>query len=423
MKHGSLFRSVVLLGSTGLAACTGLTLYHFTAQAQSVHHARTSSAVVTITEEDYFTSPNQSIPMNGLISNFEKSHPGIKIQRSPVPYPQLLPKSLQQATTHSLPTILVTDNLNVPTMVAAGAITPLRKVGPVSTTDYLPGPLSTVTYQGQLYGLPLGNNDLALYYNKAMLKKAHVSPPKTWAELLVDAKKLSHGSTYGFVFSAPNNEQATWQFAPFLWTNGGSYNHFSAPKAVQALTLWTNLVKEGGASKSVVNFSQGDVYNEFAAGRAAMMEMGPWEIPPLTSTHIQYGVVPLPTPKLGQKPISPIGGEAWTISANATTTQQKAALTFIKWVQQKNILVPFDKSFGYIPAYRPAYEAFVAKNPNFAVFAKQLQSAQALYTGLKDQLPQVSTVVATAIQQALIGEASPGTAAQSAASSVSSALK
>ncbi|MCL6444561.1 MAG: ABC transporter substrate-binding protein [Alicyclobacillus sp.] len=381
-----------------------------------------SSKVVKITEMDYFTDSKGSKGMDNLIKEFEKTHPNIKIDRNPVPYEQLLPKSLQEATTHTLPTILVTDNLNIPTMVSAGAIIPFSRVGSVDKSQYLSGPLSTVTYNGELYGLPLGTNDLALFYNKSLFAKAHVSPPKTWDELLKVAQKLKSSSTYGLAFSAPKDEQATWQFAPFLWTNGGNYAHFDSPQAVQALQLWTNLVKTGGASKSVVNFSQTEVYNEFAAGRAAMMVMGPWEVPPLKQTKIDYGVVPLPTPKAGQTPISPIGGEDWTITSNATPEQQKAAWTFIQWTQQKETLLKFDEAMGYIPARKSALTEFEQENKDYAVFAKQLESSKALTSGLRDKLPNVTDAVTTAIQQALTGEQTPAQAAKQAETQIKSIL-
>lgn len=383
----------------------------------------TGHQVVTITEMDYFSDPGESAEMNAFIQGFEKTHPNIRIQRVPVPYEQLLPKSLQDAIAHTMPTILVTDNLNIPTMVSAGAIIPLDKVGHVDTSKYLSGPLSTVTMNGKLYGLPLGNNDLVLYYNKSMFQKAHLTPPRTWSQLLSDAKKLTHGSTYGMAFSAPNDEQAMWQLAPFVWSNGGDFRHFDSPQSVQAMSLWTKLVNEGGASHSVVNFSQTDVYNEFSSGRAAMMEMGPWMLPAIQQTNIKYGIVPLPTRTAGQTPQSPIGGEAWTIGVDSTPAQQKAAWTFIKWTQNKDTLIKFDKEFGYIPAYKPSYQAFVKKYPDYAVFADQLKHAQALFTGLGPAFPKSSNSVADAVQKALTNSETPQEAAQSAASDITKALQ
>jgi len=380
-----------------------------------------TTKVVTITEMDYY-STLAAATLSNYEKLFEKSHPNIKIVREPEPYSDLLPKALQEATAHTLPTILISDNLNIPTMVQAGALVPITKFGAINRSQYLAGPIKTTIVNGKMYGLPVGSNDLALFYNKTMLAAAHLSPPKTWSQLLVDAKTLTHGHTFGFVFSAPNNEQGTWQFAPFLWTNGGSYTKFGSPESVAALTLWKNLVKEHGASQSVVNYSQTDVYDQFAAGNAAMMEMGPWEIPSLNKlTHINYGIANLPAPNLGQKVISPIGGEVWTITSDGTLAQQQAAATFIHWMQQKERLVTFDSSLGYIPTYKPATQLALTKNPKLKLFAQELNNAKPLFSGLGTNLPTVSTYVATAIATSVTG-GNPTSAAKTAAASIDALL-
>ena len=143
----------------------------------------------------------------------------------------------------------------------------------------LRGPKAAVTEGGKIFGVPIGSNSLALYYNTKMLSEAGVaSPPKTWAELTETATKTTKSPVYGIAFSAVNDEQATWQWEPFLWSNGGSLTDLGAPKAVEALQLWVDWVKKGVASKDVVNWSQGDVPNQFIGGRAATMVMGPWQL-------------------------------------------------------------------------------------------------------------------------------------------------
>ena len=172
----------------------------------------------------------------------------------------------------------------------------------------------------------------------------------------------------------------------------------------------------------MVNYSQTDVYDQFVAGHAAMMEMGPWEIPSLnTLTHIDYGIAPLPTPKLGQKVISPIGGEVWTITSDGTTQQQRAAWTFLKWMQQKDRLVKFDNSLGYIPTFKPATAISLATHPDLRIFADELSYARPLFAGLGSNLPQVSKAVSTAIQSSLTGT-NPAQAAKTAATNITSIL-
>ena len=45
-----------------------------------------------------------------------------------------------------------------------------------------------------------GANTLAIFYNKKVLEKAGVEPPKTWDELKTTAKKLTVDKQYGFAF-------------------------------------------------------------------------------------------------------------------------------------------------------------------------------------------------------------------------------
>jgi multiple sugar transport system substrate-binding protein len=79
---------------------------------------------------------------------------------------------------------------------------------------------------------------------------------------------------YGIAFSATNTEETTWQWEPFLWSNGGSLSDLTSKNAQVALELWVDWVKKGYASKDLVNWNQGDVLNEFISGRAATMVMG-----------------------------------------------------------------------------------------------------------------------------------------------------
>ncbi len=124
-------------------------------------------------------------------------------------------------------------------------------------------------------------NSIALFYNTDMLQQAGVAVPKTWADLTAAAAKLTNSSHYGLAFSADNDGEGAWQFLPFFWSNGGSFKQLASSQSVAALTFESNFVKSGSTSKSVVSWSQGDVNDQFAAGKAAMEINGPWNIGPL----------------------------------------------------------------------------------------------------------------------------------------------
>mgnify|MGYP000273193676 FL=1 len=45
------------------------------------------------------------------------------------------------------------------------------------------------------------------------------------------------------------------------------------------MTLVKDLVDAGSMSKEVINWTQGDVMNQFISGNIAMMVNGPWQVP------------------------------------------------------------------------------------------------------------------------------------------------
>src|SRR6185436_5819221 len=187
-----------------------------------------------------------------------------------------------------------------------GALAPLEDYG-INADGYAPGPVSAATYDGQLYGLQPGANTLAIFYNKDVLAKAGVQPPKTWAELKTTAKKLTVDKQYGFAFNATADYEGAWQFLPPMCTNGGDEKSLTSPEVAGALQLWKDLVDDGSASKSVVNWAQSDVNDQFIAGKAAMMLNGPWQIPALQKANANFGVVSFPINTAGQTSTAPLG--------------------------------------------------------------------------------------------------------------------
>ena len=47
----------------------------------------------------------------------------------------------------------------------------------------------------------------------------------------------------------------------------------------------------------------GDVPNQFLGGRAATMVMGPWQLANVEKSGVDFGIVTIPVPKEGEKPV------------------------------------------------------------------------------------------------------------------------
>ena len=184
--------------------------------------SNSSNDKITLTMLDYLGTEPANSEINKLIKNYESLHPNVTIKRDSVPIGSLLTKASQETASHTLPNLMIIDNPDLPTFASTGALTQLDQymTGDLSAANFYAGSLSTMQYQGKTYAISTGNNDLALFYNKKMFADAGLPPPTTWAGLEADAAKLTKGNTYGFAMSAPATEVGSWQFDPFLWSNG-----------------------------------------------------------------------------------------------------------------------------------------------------------------------------------------------------------
>ena len=382
-----------------------------------------SNGKVTITELDYLATEPSNTEINKLVKQYEQLHPNVTIQRNSVPIGSLLAKASQETASHTLPDLMVIDNPDLPTFASTGALTQLDQymTGSLSSSSFFAGSLSTMQYQSKTYAISTGNNDLALYYNKKMFSDAGLTPPTTWAQLESDAKALTKGNTYGFAMSAPATEEGSWQFEPFLWSSGAELNKVDGAQGVQALQFLTDMVQKGYLSKAALNWAQGDVLTQFEEGHAAMMENGPWNLSLLKQANVDFGIVPMPVPSTSAKPVSPLGGEIWTIPQTDQAHQQ-AAWDFLNWLQQPAQLTDYDNVQGYMPPLKAISQQVLQSNPNLQVFTTELNTARARTAQVGAKYPSISQAIWTAEQAALSGSLSPQAALTQAQQSIDKIL-
>lgn len=382
-----------------------------------------SNGSVTLTMLDYLGTEPANSEINKLIQNYEKSHPNVTIKRDSVPIGSLITKASQETASHTLPDLMVIDNPDLPTFASTGALTQLDQylTGDLSAANFYTGSLSTMQYQGKTYAISTGNNDLALFYNKKMFSAAGLTPPTTWADLEADAAKLTHGNTYGFAMSAPATEEGSWQFEPFLWSSGADLNKVDGAQGVQALQFLTGMVQKGYMSKAALNWGQGDVLTQFEEGHAAMMENGPWNLSLLKQAGTDFGVVPLPVPSASAKPVSPLGGEIWTVPQTDQAHEQ-AAWNFLNWLLQPAQVIDYDTVQGYMPPLKAVAPQILQSNPDLQIFTDELNTARARTAQVGAKYPSISQAIWTAEQSALSGSLSPQAAMAQAQQSIDKIL-
>ena len=394
-----------------------------------------SQGHMTITVQDYFQPGSGALKaLTEIFNKFEQLHPNVVINHVYVPRSSIMQKILEEKLSGTLPDIIMADNPWVPSLMQAKVwmnIKPFVKNWDYYKTMFKPYK-NLVTYNNGVYALQLGTNNILLFYNGKLLKEAGISKlPTTWSELLKVCaqlkEKLGPSGIYPIAFSAAPEEECTWQFEPFLWSNGGNLLDLSNSKAIEALQFWRTLVQKEYAPREVVNWGQGDVGTMFANGKLAMMINGCWEfhwhVLPNVRKKYDVGVIKMPVPQEGLNPVVPFGGEVYGIAFNESSDKLPIVLDLLKFIYSPNNIAKFDMNTSYIPVAKSAvpvlekelgamkglFEPFIEQS-KYAV-ARTIAGGGALY-------PRVSSVVWTAIQEALIGSKTPTQAFKEAATRI-----
>ncbi len=332
------------------------------------------------------------------------------------------------AVSGELPDIGMVDSPDMASYISLGVFEDiddeLKEWGQLD--KFYEGPLSScMDAEGRLHGLPNNSNCLALLCNMDLLNKAGFeNPPGTWEEFFEVCKAVTDpdDSVYGFAMSAIGNEEGTFQYIPWLYAAGADITTLNSPEAAESLDFLAKLVKEGYMSKEVVNWSQGDALNAFAAGKAAMLESGTWQISQFDSGDVvlNYNYKYAMLPK-GKEYASVIGGENFGVCTG--TDAKEECIDFLKYMMTAENNADWCEIAGKLPIRSDAVELkdFWNTDERYAVFNEAMNYAVA--RGPHESWPTISEAVFTAEQGALLGELSGTEAMEKAAGVVDPILE
>ncbi|RKN41290.1 sugar ABC transporter substrate-binding protein [Streptomyces hoynatensis] len=340
---------------------------------------------------------------------------GLKVEQISVPADQVSSKALRMASSDSLTDILELDGSELPQFAETDGLRPLDEAG-VDTSAMSDSGNALGSFDGTQYGVARSVNSLALIYNTQLLADAGLQPPTTWEELKEDAAALTQGDTYGMAFSASPNADGVYQFLPFFWTAGGDEAHLDDGAGAPALELWKDLVDEGSASRSVVNWNQQDVNDQFLSGRAAMMVNGPWQVPVLSAQDdVDWAVASIPVPQAGDDPVPPIGGTVMTIPKNEDHPERESnAAKILNCLNSEENQLAWGERVNNVPTRADAAQAYREENPELAAFADLVLTARSRTGEVGTGWPKVETALAGAFQSVLTGRSDPEAALERA---------
>lgn len=379
-----------------------------------------SSSGGTYTFWDPYPQYNNSSDWAKLIASCG-TKAGVTIKRTGFDTTALTTQALLAAQQAKAPDILLIDNPVVSTLAKAGALTTTAQNG-LSTGSIAQNILGAGVINGSTYGVPIGANTLALYYNPKILAAAHVDPASitNWASLTAALAKVKAIGKTGITFSGINTEEGSFQFLPWFWGSGANLTNIGSPQAVAALTLWTTWLKDGYAPNSVIQDTQTTAWQEFQTGKVAFAENGTWQ--KAFAAQMGAKVIPIPAENGGAAPV-PTGGEFFTIPIQKDTARYATSAKIVSCLSATGNIVTTDNTLNYVAPTKAGQQAQVSADSSLSSWVTAVGVAKAR-TGdnLGTKYPVISQQLWTAVQKAESGAATPSAALASAQSAAAASL-
>lgn len=369
-----------------------------------------SSAAEEVTIWYYWETEGHQVALDQVITNYNGSQDNYVVNAKYVPFADFKKQLSIGAAASKLPDMVILDSPDHASYASMGIFADIT--GKFDVGSYYEGTVNSCTVDGVLYGVPFGVNCLSLYYNVDMLEAAGCSVPTTWDELLETSQKLTSGSVTGLAFCSIQNEEGTFNFTPWLWSTGASSYDINSEGGIRALSLVKELVENGTMSKECINWTQGDVMNQFISGNVAMMVNGPWQIPTMQSEapDLNWDVTLIPK---DTEYASVLGGENYAVIAGGN---EEGALSFLDFATKEEQVKFLMGSFGYISADQSIAENQFETGSPYLPFVEQLKYAQP--RGPLADWPSVSDAISLAFNEVITATATPEDAASKAQTTI-----
>ncbi len=300
----------------------------------------TSNSVTTAIElvvwSTYEVDSKEEETFLSTVDEWMETNPGIEVKVEPKPFLQAVNTYRVAALGGQAPDLMRFSNDQL------GSIAPIRDRGSPLLEDLRPWlspvqreiwdsvALQSMRYEGDLLALPVSQDCVSLFYNKALFDEEGMEYPNdgwTTADMLDAAQQLTFGEQVGI--SIPTKDPYRW-FAlnsghgGTLFTDSGVPN-LDGEGSAQAMEFWLSLELEHGIVPTGTNIET--MKNHFVEGRAAMIIDGPWQWPTYEKAKIDIGQALLPIVEETGLRMSPmVGFKGWSISKQSPNKAAAVAL-------------------------------------------------------------------------------------------------
>jgi multiple sugar transport system substrate-binding protein len=386
------------------------------------------SATLTVWIHPYVADElkdKQKEVFDNMAASFNKDYPNVKVKFEEIPWANREQKLLTALAANKGPDVFYL----IPDMMAQfadqGVLAPITDLlgndEDWNKDDFEQSSLDSVTYNDEMYGLPILREVQTYIYNTKILKEIGGDPnnlPQTWDEFNALAKKAKEKGYYARTFEGGNTANAT--LYPMVWQSGGEVISkdgkvkVNNKDGVEAFELINNWYKEGMIPKDSINTI--DHFTPFVEGKI----LAAWGTGGTLSALKEKGFTDYVIgPPLKQEKMATFGTTGMFVVPSNSKHKELAA-QLVKAMTSKESSEAFNGLTKYIPARKSATEIYKGdKDMEKMTEYVQYASPGVIHPVARTVMPQIQAE----IQAMMEGSKTPKEAADAVAKAIEDEMK
>ena len=344
--------------------------------------------------------------MNGVIKDFERENPEIKIKWIDVPFSEGEKRTLASVLSDNPPDLI---NLNpdfTATLAQKGA---LAEIDRSKTTQFNQGILKSLETNGKLYSIPWYATSAVTIYNKQLIAKTGVKVPATYEEMGTIAPAIREKT--GAYVTLPNITENDTMLKILNKYGINSPDKIASDKSIEVFNFYKTLYQKDLIPKESVTQTHREALEKYMSGNIVLFQAGANFLTMIKenapSTYKVTDVAPQITGELGQYDFSLMN---FIIPLKAKHKEE--ALKFALFLTNEQNQLKIAKLTNVIATNNKALQdSFYTKyNENDlmakarVISARQLDRVEPVFLSSRNQ-KDINNLINTAVQQVLLNKA------------------
>jgi multiple sugar transport system substrate-binding protein len=291
------------------------------------------------------TQPNSQQAMKNIAARFEAKNPGVKVELEALAWTDLEGKIMASLAAGTPPELSHGQPITCTALQSKGLLLPLDDVVKALGEDNIFDQIKRVCrVGGRQYGLVHAAGTSLLIYRKDLVQKLGLKPPKTWADLIANAKALTQPGIYGITIPG-DNLFINILLGELIASNGGAlFDNSNRPQVtskqmVETLEFLKELTRY--APPGWEGHGYRETFTNLYGQKAAMMFQGygrgasliEQNAPKDMANAEHFDVWVKPHGPSGKAPVAQVDEEPWMLFKGAKNTRE--AVEFLKFFYEK----------------------------------------------------------------------------------------